>query len=228
MSENIVSVNEMPLNEVKPFIVANVKLQCEKDTTARICIVGSPGCGKSDLMRQVCQENKWGLVVKYLSNMPYEQITGIPCKVESGDLAKFTKSELFNFDTMDYKPDNYDPLTTPTVLMIDDFHLADKSIQKYLFQLLTYKAINSYKLTSNVAIVLAGNKITDRALAHTIPAPVMNRIAVYEVKANSEDWLKNFAFKNGVRHDIMSFINQKGDLYLVQTPVQCFHHIRVL
>lgn len=220
MNENIVSINEIPLNEVKPFIIANVRLQCKTPVTSRICIVGSPGCGKSDLMRQVCQENNWGLVVKYLSNMPYEQITGIPCKVENGDLAKFTKSELFNFDVMDYQPDNYNPLTTPTVLMIDDFHLADKSIQKYLFQLLTYRAINSYKLTPNVAIVLAGNKMTDRALAHTIPAPVMNRIAVYEVKADSEDWLKNFAFKNGVRHDIMSFIHQKGDLYLTQTPVE--------
>ena len=211
---------DMPLNEVKQFLIANVELQCKKDVTARICIMGSPGCGKSDLMRQVCEEKGWGLVVKYLSNMSLEQITGIPCRVEDGEHAKFTKPEIFNFDELDYAPPGYEIGKTKTILLIDDFHLADKIIQKYLFQLLTYKAINSYKLPSNCAIVMAGNKLTDKALAHTIPAPVMNRISVYNVKADPKDWLNNFAFSHGVRHDIMSFIASRGDKYLYQEPIE--------
>lgn len=217
---SIVSLNEMPLNEVKPYIIANVKLQCKKMTTSRACILGSPGCGKSDLLRQICEENNWGLVVKYLSNLSLEQITGIPCKVEDGDHARFTKPEIFNFDELDYRPENYEPGKTVTVLLIDDFHLADKVTQKYLFQLLTYKAINSYHLPQNCAIIMAGNKMTDKALAHTIPAPVMNRIAVYEVKADPKDWVSNFAFKNNVRHDITSFISSRGDKYLFQEPIE--------
>lgn len=221
MSDSIVSLSEIKLNEVKPFIIANVNLQCEKDVTSRISIVGSPGCGKSDLIRQICEENGWGLVVKYLSNMSLEQITGIPCKVEDGEHARFTKPELFNFDSLDYKPDKYILGETTTILLIDDFHLADKIIQKYLFQLLTYKSINSYKLPPKCAIILAGNKITDKALAHTIPAPVMNRIAVYEVKADVKDWLENYAFSHGVRHDIMSFINSvHGEKCFVQEPIE--------
>ena len=66
---NIADLNEMPLNNVKPYVIANVNLQCKKLTTSRICIMGSPGCGKSDLLRQICEENKWGFIVKYLSNM---------------------------------------------------------------------------------------------------------------------------------------------------------------
>jgi len=211
---------DMPLNKIKPFVIANVKLQCEKPVTSRICILGSPGCGKSDLMRQICEENGWGLVVKYLSNMSLEQITGIPCRVEDGEHAKFTKPEIFNFDSLDYEPDRYKAGETVTVLLIDDFHLADKIIQKYLFQLLTYKAINSYKLPKNCAIIMAGNKLTDKALAHTIPAPVMNRIAVYGVKADPNDWLTNFAFSHNIRHDITSFISSRGDKYLYQDPIE--------
>lgn len=214
-----ISTLEIPLNEVKPFILANVKLQCERPQTARMSIIGSPGCGKSDILRQVCEENGWGLAVKYLSNMSMEQITGIPCRVEAGSGAQWTKPELFNFDNLDYKPEGYEPGKSVTILLIDDFHLADKIIQKYLFQLLTYKSLNGYRLPENTAIIMAGNKITDKALAHSIPAPVMNRISVYEVKADKDDWIKNFAFKHGVRHDILTFLEQHP-AYLVQTPIE--------
>ena len=211
---------EMPINDIKPFVITNVLDQCENETTARLSIVGAPGCGKSDIVRQICKENGWGLSVKYLSNMSLEQITGIPCQVKEGEGAKWTKPEIFNFENLEYKPDNYKEGESISILFIDDFHLADRIIQKYLFQLLTYKSLNGYKLPKNTAIILAGNRNTDKALANAIPAPVMNRISVYEVTATSEDWLKNFAFVYNIRDDIASFIHTKGDIFLSQTPVE--------
>ena len=215
-----VNHNEIPINDIKPFVISNVKAQCEHYTTARMSIVGAPGCGKSDILRQICEENSWGLSVKYLSNMSLEQITGIPCQVVSGAEARWTKPELFNFSDLEYKPEDYVEGKSVTVLLIDDFHLADRIIQKYLFQLLTYKSLNGYKLPPNTAIILAGNRNTDKALANTIPAPVMNRLSVFEVGATASDWLKNYAFSHNIRNDITSFINSKGDLFLSQTPIE--------
>lgn len=211
---------EMPINKIKPFVIANVKNQCIHEMTARMSIVGSPGCGKSDIMRQICEENGWGLAVKYMSNMDLCQITGIPCQVKDGEEAKWTKPEIFNFSNLDYKPNNYKEGETITILFIDDFHLCDRVCQKYMFQLLTYKSINGYHLPKNTAIILAGNRNTDKALANTIPAPIMNRLSVFEVTAESSDWLKNFAFKHGVRDDITSFIHTKGDIFLSQSPIE--------
>ena len=211
---------EMPINKVKPFIKANVLNQCMHEATARISLVGAPGCGKSDIMRQICEENGWGLAIKYMSNMDLCQITGIPCQVKEGDEAKWTRPEIFNFSNLDYKPKNYKEGENITILFIDDFHLCDRVCQKYMFQLLTYKSINGYHLPKNTAIVLAGNRNTDKALANVIPAPIMNRLAVFEVTAETTDWLKNFAFKHGVRDDITSFIHTKGDVFLSQTPVE--------
>lgn len=219
-STTVHSFIDMPLNDIKPFIIANVNLQLTKQSTARMSIVGSPGCGKSEILRQICEEQGWGLAVKYLSNMSMEQITGIPCKVTSGEKAMWTKPEIFNFDELDYRPKNYEIGKTVTILLIDDFHLADKIIQKYLFQLLTYKSLNGYRLPENTAILMAGNKITDKALAHSIPAPVMNRISVYEVHADPKDWIKNYAFTHDVRHDVISFINDRGGSFLCQTPIE--------
>lgn len=220
------NMNEINLNAVKDYVKANVHLQCAQLYAPRLAIQGAPGTGKSDIIREICEENGWTLSVKYLSNMSLEQITGIPCKVESGSTAIWSKPELFNFDIPEYATPAYlngDQKVkdeTVKVLLIDDFHLADRIMQRYLFQLLTYKSLNGYHLPPNTAILLAGNRNTDKALANPIPAPVCNRLMFIEVKSDSKDWLNNFAFKHAIREDITSFIYNRGDVCLSSEPLE--------
>lgn len=214
------NTSAVKLNAVKDYVKANVKLQCEQLHAPRLAIQGPPGVGKSDIIRELCEENGWALSVKYLSNMSLEQITGIPCKVESGSTAVWSKPELFNFDNPEYEPECGMSDKVVKVLLIDDFHLADRIMQKYLFQILTYKSLNGYKLPENTAIILAGNRNTDRALANPIPAPVCNRLMFIEVKSDLQDWLNNFAFKHGVRNDITSYLYQYGDERLSSEPLE--------
>ena len=213
------NVNAIKLNDVKAYVKSNVELQVAQLAAPRLAIQGAPGCGKSDLMRQICEENGWILSVKYLSNMSLEQITGLPCKVENGNSAIWTKPELFNFDHPEYAPEGANENTTK-VLLIDDFHLADRIMQKYLFQLLTYKSLNGYSLSKNTAIILAGNRNIDKAGANPIPAPVCNRMMFVEVKADAEDWLKNFAMKHGVREDICTYIMNNSEGRLNSEPIE--------
>ena len=99
--------NAINLNKIKDYVKSNVALQCEMLHAPRLAIQGAPGTGKSDIIREICEENNWVLSVKYLSNMSLEQITGIPCKVEQGSTAVWTKPELFNFDFPEYAPEAY-------------------------------------------------------------------------------------------------------------------------
>jgi hypothetical protein len=223
---NTLNLNAVPLNNIKDYVKANVSLQCSQLHAPRLAIQGAPGTGKSDIIAEMCEENGWVLSVKYLSNMSLEQITGIPCKVEHGSTAIWSKPELFNFDFPEYAPEAYFTASEEEknkfvkVLLIDDFHLADRIMQKYLFQLLTYKSLNGYKLPENTAILLAGNRNTDRALANPIPAPVCNRLLFMEVKSDVKDWLDNFAFKHGVRSDITSYLYNNGDVCLSSEPLE--------
>jgi hypothetical protein len=220
------SMNAIPLNNIKKYVEANVMLQCKQLHAPRLAIQGAPGTGKSDIIHEICEEKGWVLSVKYLSNMSLEQITGIPCKVENGSTAIWSKPELFNFDFPEYAPEAYytasedEQKNYTKILLIDDFHLADRIMQKYLFQLLTYKSLNGYKLPENTAILLAGNRNTDKALANPIPAPVCNRLMFMEVKSDVQDWLNNFAIKNGIRNDITSFLYHQGDVYLSSEPLE--------
>ena len=224
---NIMNSNAINLNDVKAYVKANVMLQCQQLAAPRLAIQGPPGTGKSDIIREICQENGWTLTVKYLSNMSLEQITGIPCKVENGSTAIWSKPELFNFDDPECASDEYRNgdenvrNNIVKILLIDDFHLADRIMQRYLFQLLTYKSLNGYKLPPNTAILLAGNRNTDKALANPIPAPVCNRLMFIEVKSDLNDWLTNFAFKNNIRGDIISFLNnRRGEGMLSADPLE--------
>lgn len=219
--------NAINLNNVKDYVKANVMLQCQQLAAPRLAIQGPPGVGKSDIVREICAENGWTLTVKYLANMSLEQITGIPCKVENGTTALWSKPELFNFDDPDCASEEYlngnesVKNSIPKVLLIDDFHLADRIMQRYLFQLLTYKSLNGYKLPPNTAILLAGNRNTDKALANPIPAPVCNRLMFIEVKSDLTDWITNFAFKNNIRNDIISYLNnRKGESILSSEPLE--------
>jgi hypothetical protein len=210
----------MNLNDAVKYVEANVLLQLQQKAAPRMYIVGPPGCGKSDITREICQKNNWAVFVRYISNMSIEQMTGLPIKPESDSCVKWSLPEIFNFSNPECAPKDYQIGKTPTILFLDDFHLCDKMMQKYMFQLLTYKGLNGYNLPENTVIILAGNRVVDRAGAVAIPAPVCNRLMFVEVKSDVDDWLNNFALKNNLRNDILTFLYDKGNSFLSGEPLE--------
>lgn len=219
-NKTVINSTSINLNDAKKFIRSNVELQLRQLAAPRLYMVGAPGTGKSDLMREICQENGWGLAVRYISNMAIEELTGLPVAPKQGEETAWSKPEIFNFKNIEYVPDGYVEGVTPTILLLDDFHLCDRMMQKYMFQLLTYMSLNGYRLPKNTAIILAGNRNNDKAGAMPIPAPVCNRMMFVEVTSSADDWLNNFAIKNGIRNDVCTFISSKGDVFLSSTPIE--------
>ena len=221
MSSNII---ECKLNEMIPYVLNNIKTQIRhpNKATSKMWISGGPGIGKSEIIKEICQKHGFGFVVKYLGTMALEQITGMPSKKKDDDPSPYTKwdtPEIFNFEEMDYTPDNMVDGETPIVLLLDDAHLCNKMVQNYMFQLLTYRGIHGHKLPRNVAILLAGNRSDDRAGFCQILAPVSNRIDFLDVKGDVEDWVTNYAIKNDVRYDIISYL-RNNDTSFYTTPME--------
>ena len=216
----VANYSVMNLNDAVKYVEANVKLQLQQKSAPRMYIVGPPGCGKSDITREICKKNNWALFVRYISNMSIEQMTGLPIKPETASCVKWSLPEIFNFTNPECAPQDYEIGKTPTILFLDDFHLCDKMMQKYMFQLLTYKGLNGYSLPENTVIILAGNRAVDRAGAVSIPAPVCNRLMFVEVKSDVDDWLNNFALKNNLRNDILTFLYDKGNTFLSGEPLE--------
>jgi hypothetical protein len=101
----------------------------------------------------------------------------------------------------------------PVILFLDDAHLPDRSIQKYMFQLLGEKTIHKHTLPSNVAVVLAGNRAEDKAGFQQILAPVANRIRWIDVRYDLDGWVNNYALKNNIRLDVISFLQNNTESF---------------
>ncbi len=187
------------LNDAKKFIISNIKHQLESNTSEKTCsiiyISGKPGIGKSELTDQIAVELSASLDVKYMSTMMAEQISGLPAPKDGGYI--WTLPEIIDIDSGDKKI---------SILFIDDVHLCNKSIQSYMFQLLTLKSIHKHKLADNVAIVLAGNRNMSHAGSQPILSPVANRIFFLDVICDTNGWIENFAIPNELRQDVISFI----------------------
>lgn len=217
-----VNTKSIKLNDAKKYIENKVQISLEETKrngkTSAIWIAGSAGIGKSDIMEQICIVNEWGLSVQYMATMMLEQITGLPNITEKG--AKFTNwtcPEIFNMTHLRVKPKNID--SSPILLFLDDAHLCNKSVQAYMFQLFTYRALHSHTLPKNVVIVLAGNRSEDKAGFQQILAPITNRLYFVNVKAEADDWIKNFAIKNGVRPHTIAAIQHYPD-WLQKEPME--------
>jgi hypothetical protein len=125
--------------------------------------------------------------------------------------------ELFSFQNLRVLPKH--PDKDPMILLLDDAHLINKAMQGYMFQLLTYRSIHGHKLPDNVSIIMAGNRSDDKAGFQQILAPVANRIFFIDVKNEAQEWVRNYAVKNDVRNDIISFI-QYYPKQLQSTPME--------
>ena len=205
---------ELSLNESKQYIVNNINLQLSNNSknisSSILFLSGKPGTGKSSLVEQIVKELDYSLNVKYMSTMLIEQISGLPIPPKENDVDyKWSRSELVSENNLRIKSSKNN---SPVILFLDDAHLCSKSIQSYMFQLLTYKSIHDHKLENNVVIIMAGNNSLDKAGATPILSPIVNRICFINIVAEATDWLNHFAISYGVRQDIISFIELYPDL----------------
>ena len=129
---------------------------------------------------------------------------------------KWTIPELFSMKNFRVDPRDDD---SPIVLLLDDAHLCNKSIQSYLFQLLTLRSIHDHILPKNVAILLAGNRADDKAGYQQIMAPISNRLFFVNVTCSVDDWVMNYAVSNDIRVDIISFL-QESESCFQSTPLE--------
>jgi hypothetical protein len=221
-SASEVDTQSMSLGKTKSYIKNKVQLSMKENKnggkTSALWLAGPAGIGKSDIFEQICIDEKWGLSVQYMATLMLEQITGLPNITDKNSMfTKWTCPEIFNMSYLRVKPKDMDK--DPILLFLDDAHLCNKSVQAYMFQLFTYRALHSHKLPKNIVIVLAGNRSEDKAGFQQILAPISNRLYFINVKADADDWVSNFAIKNEIRPHTISAVQHYPN-WLLKEPLE--------
>ena len=134
-------------------------------------ISGSPGIGKSAIVKQLAKAGNLKLIDHRLSTSAPEDLSGLPHFVNGqAHFAPF--AGLFPIEGMTEIPEGYDGF----LLFLDEFNSADRDVQKSAYKLVLDRMVGQYKLHPSVRIVCAGNLITDRAIVTELSTAMQSRM----------------------------------------------------
>ena len=167
---------------------------------------GSPGCGKSDIIRQIAEEHNLEVIDLRLSQCDPTDLAGFPMVVDG-------KSDYI---PMKHFPIEGDPLPKGKegwLLFLDEANTAVPAIQAAAYKLVLDRMVGSHRLHKNVAIALAGNLDSDGAVTHELSTALESRLLHLELVVCPKEW-DDWATKKDVDHRITSYVKYKpGNLY---------------
>lgn len=180
-------------------------------------IMGSPSTAKSHTVRAVCEEEGLYMIDVRLSQlMPYD-LCGMPKVMEmtnaNGESGAF--STYIPFDTFPLEgceiPQGYKGFC----IFFDEANQADKFVQGALYRIVLDRMVHTYKLHPETRIVLAGNKLSDNAVATKMSSALKSRMTWINVEINKKEFLQ-FVEDGVVRGEwdprVAAFLNFRPEL----------------
>lgn len=201
---------------------------------------GQPGVGKSQIVKQIAERLGRPMIDIRLALYDPSDLKGVPYfNSNDGEMHWSTPSELPRAgrivqakvakivdDAIQRSTANLDE--GHAILFLDELSNAPLSVQAAAYQLVLDRRIGQYQLPDNVAIIAAGNRMTDRGAAHKIAAPLANRFAAHiEIEPLFSDWI-SWALQEGIQPAVLGFLSnatqywntfeQNKDAYAYATP----------
>jgi hypothetical protein len=163
---------------------------------------GAPGIGKSDIVKQIADEQGRPVIDVRLPLWEPTDIKGIPY---------YNATE----NTMSWAPPAELPhdKDSKAILFLDELNAAPPSVQAAAYQLILNRRVGKYKLPDNVVMVAAGNRESDKGVTYRMPTPLSNRFIHQEMRVDFASW-QEWAVENKIHKDVVGYLSfAKQDLY---------------
>jgi len=167
---------------------------------------GSPGIGKSAIVRELAEEFNLKMIDHRLSTSAPEDLSGLPHFNSKGEAVFAPFSDLFPLKDTPL-PEGKDGW----LLFLDEFTSAHKDVQAAAYKLVLDKMVGQHPLNERVVIVCAGNKETDRAIVNKIGTAMQSRIITLELQISFDDWLTKVALPQHYDNRIIAFLSMYND-----------------
>ena len=194
--------------QVRPNDTNDIVLRAMK-AERPIFIWGAPGIGKSELVQQIVDSGELGnahMIDLRLALMEPTDLRGYPFRNPENNLMEWAPPADLPTQEMAHAHDTI-------VLFLDELNSAPPSVQAAAYQLVLNKRIGQYNLPTNVKIVAAGNRETDRGVTNRMPSPLANSFRHINMEVNFEDW-SIWATNNKVHQDVIGYLTySKADLF---------------
>lgn len=201
---NIPSVTiEEFINTMLPMYGAFIN---KKINLPALMLWGPPGVGKSDAIKEIGEKlgetyNKTVNItdVRLLLYTPVD-LRGIPTVDENKEFAKWLKPKIFQMNESE---------NVINFLVLDEITAAPQSVQAAAYQITLDRQIGEHKLPDNCIIIAAGNRITDKSVAYSMPKALCNRMTHLEIRADFNSW-KKWALTHGIDARVIGYITYKN------------------
>ena len=161
-----------------------------------VMLHGSPGVGKSDVVRQIAQRRGIDLIDLRLSQLDSVDLRGVP-SVKAGKTA--------------WNVPQFLPTSGKGILFLDEINSAPQATQAAAYQLVLDRRLGEYELPDGWHIVAAGNKSTDRAIVNQMSTALKNRFAHIDFDVDLDDWCA-WAYSKNVPDALISFLRFRPTL----------------
>ena len=170
-------------------------------------LVGSPGIGKSDIVKLTAKKHNLKLIDLRLAQSDPTDLNGFPTLQNDGTRMDYAPPTTFPLENLDEIPVGYEGW----LLFLDEINAAPPAIQAAAYKLVLDRQIGSHNLHKRVAIVCAGNKATDKAIVNRLSTAMQSRMIHLNLMVDTESWLE-WANTHNVDHRVISFIKFRPEL----------------
>lgn len=216
------------IEEVKQSIREAVTIYLSKDKNGEyvvpvkqqrpIAILGAPGVGKTEAVRQVAEECKIGFVDCSITHHTRQSAIGLPIIVEKGGNAYgketykttvYTLGEIIG-RVQEAKDQGY----LEGIIFLDEFNCASETLAPTMMQFLQKKEFGAHKLPDGWIIVVAGNQREYNKSVKELDMVTRDRLRIIYVEQNYECW-KKYMKKQGIHNTILEFLEQHKNAFYV-------------
>jgi len=173
-----------------------------------VFVWGSPGIGKSSIIREIAAEQDLSFVDLRLSLLDPTDLKGIPFFDQEHNEAVWASPSFLPKD-----PDSRG------ILFLDEINTAPPSVQASAYQLVLDRKVGEYTLPEGWSIVAAGNHESDRGVIYRMPPPLANRFVHLELEVGFEAW-KTWAYRSGIESSVIAFLHYDPSRLFVFEPAQ--------
>lgn len=164
------------------------------------CYWGEPGWGKTQKIQQVAEELGLEMYDVLLSTLSPTDIMALMPK--DGELVPFFNNLFPWEDKVGHKP---------CLLFLDEIDKAHAEVKKTCLKLVNEHGVNGKRLGPNVVIVMAGNRLGDRAQATPMGTALSNRVTHRMMTHNTPEFIDFLEKKYGKSEveKLTSYLNWK-------------------
>ena len=181
-----------------------------------LCLLGPAGVGKTEIVRQVAEENGLAFLSYSITHHTRQSIIGLPRLVEGSvdgspcSMTEYTMSEIIAqiYRTMEESG------KTEGILFLDEFNCASESLRPIMLQLLQEKSFGPHLIPDGWMLVLAGNPSEYNRAATDLDAVTADRMRVMHIQPDYTAW-RGYMVSRKVHPVVLSYLDNHKDHFYV-------------